>query len=635
MKDILNNYNNDLVLKNNALRCKDEAKLTEDKKDALTESISKMKETIVSIKNFANFMLVSYILDDIFIYQLNLKRDALGIYEVGNFKEALWENFNIIGILTSTAVAAPEAIATATTVTGAASTIAATGGIAIGLYGAYALIAAAMATKIETTNVSIEMIRQSFTEHSNPIIPLARVAGVEGIKGMWSAKLGNKQTFDRLGKFSVGGDKDDKEKASQEVVNRLSVEAKDTSDATDAVIYFTTFGDVIELISKINTFKDSVNYMIGGYVFDIDVSNQKSKYVNFYNMPITLNSLFKFLKSQIMDADKNFKYDTDVFFRDCYENLIKNILKDGDIILQSVKKTTPKILKIASTIHKKPLGSNPTWIKDLNLLNDEEYKKFKLEFLKTKNLNFSKGLGNERLYKIYFIGSEEEYKYYDFYSNYAEWAVKNDKGNKRFMYNVLEFQEYINTEHLMPCLLMKNVSDGESILKKKYVAFQRLDNVNMETGNLINGSGVLRKPYQFSADFKINMSFFSDVGSYMFISPPISSLQVDRNMFGFGGLYIIKSAELTYHFQRIVDGNLTIPNLESKYTISGVMVTHGDSLINSLNVVKKQETIDPCSFVTEATKEPANRVTTANSQAMYEYNQKQLERSETTLRGKF
>jgi hypothetical protein len=95
------------------------------------------------------------------------------------------------------------------------------------------------------------------------------------------------------------------------------------------------------------------------------------------------------------------------------------------------------------------------------------------------------------------FGTTEEMKYYDFYNSYASWAVNQRQyANKRFMYNTLEFQEFINTEHLIPCILMKNVSDSDSILKKKYINFSRLDNINMETGNFINGSGVLRKPYQ-------------------------------------------------------------------------------------------------------------------------------------------
>ena len=620
-KNILNIFNEQLIKNNNALKCKDKAVLTDDDRVEIIKSNEEMKEKIVSLKNFSNFMLLNYILDDLFIYKIDFPRDLLGIYEVGNFKEALWENLSLSGILSSTAVAAPEAIATAATAGAAAASIAATGGIAVGIYGAYALIAAAMSTKIETTNVSVDMIRESFESFANSFQPLQTIEDKTSLKGTWSERLSGKENYEafRMSKAGTFFDKSNEEakkardKAQQEADGSVELLPADAYQKS-APILFTTFGDILELISKINTFKDSVNYIIGGYVFDVDVSTKKSKYVNFYNIPITLSSAVKFLQSQIVDTDKNFKYDTDVFFRDCYDNLIKNILKDGDIILQSIKKTTPKTLKIASTIHKKPPNAKPEWLKDLNLLSDDEYKKFKLEFLKTKNLNFSKGLGNERLYKIYFIGSEEEYKYYDFYDNYATWASSKDKGNKRFMYNVLEFQEYINTEHLIPCLLMKNVSDGESILKKKYVNFQRLDNVNMETGNLQNGSGVLRKPYQFSADFKINMSFFCDIGSYIFISPPISSLQVDRNMFGFGGLYIIKAAELTYHFQRIVDGNVTIPNLESKYTMSGVMVTHGDSLLNDLNVIKKQEaSVDPCSIVRQASDAPVDQVSTADT----------------------
>ena len=136
---------------------------------------------------------------------------------------------------------------------------------------------------------------------------------------------------------------------------------------------------------------------------------------------------------------------------------------------------------------------------------------------------------------------------------------------------------------------MKNVSDSESFLKKKYVKFSRIDNANAETGNIQNGSGVMRKPYQMSTDLKAYMSFFCDVGSYIFISPPISKLQSNKNMFGFGGLYITKTSEFVYSFQRLVDNNVTIPNFDSKYTIIATNVYHGDSILKDNNVIQKNK----------------------------------------------
>lgn len=595
---MIEGYNNLIVKKNNILNCKDKNIIDDDKKKELRLEIKNIKDDIIDLKRRANLQLFFYILDDIFIYELTMKRENLGVYEVGNFAEAFWENFSVAGVLSTVAASAPEAftgtLATGATALGTASLV------GIGIYGGYALVSAMLSRKIESTNITVDFLRESYISYGKVSVhdPLPNVTA-SGTKGIWSEITRAKGSFNQI----IGGEivsNDERTKGRVEAIQKATLlEAEEQDVGGDVKILFTTFGDILDLISRVNTFKESVNYMIGGYIFDIDPANLKSKYVNFYNLPVTLYGFVEFLRKQILDTDRNFKYDTDVFFRDCYVNLVQNILKDGNIIMESVRKTTPKLISIASTIHKKSSSGRPNWFNDLNLLDDQKYKDFKLNFLKSKNLNFSKGLGNDSLYKIYFIGTQEELKYYDFYDKYAEWAVKpeNGKANKRFMYNVLEFQEFINKEHLLPSILMKNVSDSESILKKKYVAFQRLDNVNLETGNVINGSGVLRKPYQFAADFKINMSFFCDIGSYIFISPPISELQVDKNMFGFGGLYVIKGAELTYQFQKIVDGNIKIPNLESKYTMTGVMVTHGDALINTNNKQTKDvaEKIDPCS----------------------------------------
>lgn len=597
--------NKSIIELNDILKCKDKNKVSDETREKVKKIIEELKNNMQSLKAKANFELFNYILDDIFIYQLNLPADAIGVYETGNFREALWEKFSVAGVLSTVAAAAPGAFAAGgaaatgtAAVSAAAAPIAAAAGVAVALYGGYALISAMMATKLETTNVTVEYLRESYS--TNGWADIWRPKSGErnpNVKGIWSELISGMAAFDELAKgYSMAAATPKAKKDADDAINLVVASTVPPADDQNNIkILFTTFGDIIDLLSRVNTFKESVNYMIGGYIFDINPSRNESKYINFYNVPIALQSFIKFLKSQILDTDKNFKYDTDVFFRDCYTNLVSSILKDGDFVMQSIKKTTPKLLSISSTIHKKSSDGRPDWLKDTNLLKDDDYTKFKKEFIKTKNLNFSKGLSTDRLYKIYYVGTQEELKYYDFYDRYAQWAAKNDKANKRFMYNVLEFQEFINTEHLIPCLLMKNVSDSESILKKKYVSFQRIDNVNMETGNFQNGSGVLRKPYQFAAEFKINMSFFCDIGSYLFVSPPISSLQVDKNMFGFGGLYIIKGSELVYNFQRIVDGNVTIPNLESKYTMTGVMVSHGDSLIVSKNQrPESEQNKDPC-----------------------------------------
>ena len=96
--------------------------------------------------------------------------------------------------------------------------------------------------------------------------------------------------------------------------------------------------------------KDSMYFITGGYILDLDVVSEDSRYINLYNLPVYYNSLSRLLNEKICKQDRAFKYDTETFLKDIYENLISNILKDGEIVLQSIKKSTPKNIKIMSII---------------------------------------------------------------------------------------------------------------------------------------------------------------------------------------------------------------------------------------------------------------------------------------------
>jgi hypothetical protein len=585
-------------------------------KEAIQEAAKKANEQLKNLKIAATRNLIFSILRECQVYRLKVPYDLIGIYEVSNFKEEFSNSFSIASLLATvgTEVAISAIPAAASVLAGGAGLAAAAGAglgaIALpgliagaGAYAAYALISAALSTKVIENNANIENIRNTVKyiayqgikepgvgdfsyELKDKFLNLA-MGGKTGSKDV--AKF--KQPITSLNGFKdINSTDDSGKKVTKETLEQLgAMYVPDTSDPNlKAEIYFTTFGEIMNILTSIDPSK-SLRIISGGYLVDIDVSKGETVFNNFATLPITINSLSQFLYKFIEETERNLNYDSELFFRDCYENLIKSILSDGQAKLDTLKNAAPRNIKVVSTLHIDRGYDTTSWIKDTNILDDVTFNNFKANFLKTKNFNLtSGGLGDKgKLYKTYVIGTYDEIKYYDFYKEYRTWANKNNKTNKRNMLNSDAFQEFINREHLIPCLMMKNISDSESILKKKYVNFSRIDNANLNTGNFLNSSGQMRFPYQFKADFKIFMSFFSDIGSLMFVCPPISNLETKVNMFGFGGLYIIKSAELEYSFQRLQDGKLTIPNLESRYSLDGYMLTHGDSIRNLEQDVKQ------------------------------------------------
>jgi hypothetical protein len=388
----------------------------------------------------------------------------------------------------------------------------------------------------------------------------------------------------------------------------LEVQEEGPAATGQADIPFIFFGDLLKILTSIDS---EILMFVGGKTILSDVLTGESSYINLCHIPIYLNSLTTFLKAKILDTEKNYHYSVDSFIRDLHEDLIKKSVKSADgVCLDAYKEYIPENLRLQTSVH--IVGDDYNRLKDLsgkintpNINDPVQVKNYKLNFIRSKNIQY-KVRGNKKLAKIFTLASDQEIKYYNFYSNYTDWAKKNTlSGNRKeyTLYSGKDFQEYITSEHMIPCVLTRYTANDETILKKKNITFTRMDNPNMTVGNILDGKPIYRLPYNFKSDFQIFMSFFTDIGSLLYISPPDIKFEQNINTFGFGGLYLIAESVFEYSFQRLEKNNLTLPNEESTYRLGGYMISHGDGIKTNKNV--QQDAISKCTDPIPVSNKPA------------------------------
>lgn len=614
MSDILGEFkkiSNEVDELQRKLNCED-GTVAGKQKDDINIKIEKLRKKLQYLKTYSNRSLIFTILRLCQVYKLVIPANLTGEYEKSAFWENFKQNFSWSDLLTKAGEGALIGVST-TAYTGLGSIAGGVAGAAAGMalyLGVLAL--GSNQTILVRKDLNITQIRNEVRRITSPGLSSSTedqaskfaIEPADKFLDIASGKTSAVETTDGSDLAVLNGTSESADKKMKEMMSKLALNAlpESSSDVKEIDIFFTTFGELIKILTILDPSRN-LRIISGGYTMNIDAGIGEGTYNNFAALPITLNSLSQFLYRMIEQTDRSLNYDSELFFRDCYENLIKAIVNDGQTILPSLQNATPPNIKITSTLH---VADNYTWFKNVNLLQEEPFRDFRINFVKTKNFKFADNT-KKQITKMYVIGCHQEIKYYDFYKEYNDWVDKNypkvyTKGN----YASEGFQRFIFDNHTMPCILLKNVSVKESILKKKYLNFSRIDNPNLNTGNFINKSGLVRYPYQIKGDFKIFMSFFLDVGSYLFVAPPFSKLENQVNMFGFGGLYIIKSADFEYFFQRIEDGRITIPNLESKYSLDGVMISHGDSIRSKkADVEKAQKNKAYCDIPTVIENDPS------------------------------
>ena len=593
------------------------------------EQIAKINTDIENIKFEINRSLILYILGNCNVYKATVPYYLLNTFERKDFSENLEKGWgDALGTVVNTTVAG--------SVFGVA-------GASVGAVGStgYELYKLATTGVVKTHQLDIQQIR-SVVGSDNTLVVSNSTSGYNSLTKKDFEKIleqftftgSVKRRFEALYKptqdlESIEGiakstssltSTEDKSVAGNKISENLKnllndaggvlIEGEDTKALVD--IEFILFGDLLKILTDIDS---EITLVVGGKTILQDALTGASAYVNLCHMPVYLNGVTKFLKDNLLDKNRSFHYSVDTFIRDLHEKLLKSVVKQGDGVTSEVyKEYIPENIRMQSSVHIqnvdysniKSLSGNGGGILMGTALDSTEIKNYKINFVRSKNI-FNKTSGNKKLAKIFTLASDQEIKYYDFYKGYKEWVRKKqlseDFKRDGTLYSGKDFQEYIIREHMIPCVPTRYSSNDETILKKKNVTFTRMDNANMTVGNILDGKPIYRLPYNFKSDFQVFMSFFSDIGGLVFISPPDVQLQLNMNTFGFGGLYILAESNLEYNFQRLEKNNVTLPNEESTYRLGGYMISHGDAVKTKANTQQSQ--IQKCTDPVPVTAEPA------------------------------
>jgi hypothetical protein len=416
---------------------------------------------------------------------------------------------------------------------------------------------------------------------------------------------------------SVGGDDETSAKIGilkKYLDNDFKLELPEEGSGDIQKIQFILFGDLLNIMLEAS---NNSTIVTGGKFIIDDPLLGTASYVNIMNTPILLSNLTKFLKERILDTNREMFYSTDLFIKECYESLLKNALSAANGF-KEYENFFHSNIRMVHTIHKEGDDFNKVIAYTrfgLNTANNTQFKEFAKYLRKSQNILRKSGT-SDTLQKIFMIGSEEEIKYFDFYQSYDRKiaglkATTADPDKKAYYDSMLRrysqtgpdsFQDYIIRENWIPCIPVQTTSRTDSIIKSKYLSFSKIDNPNITMGNIQGGLPIFRLPYSVKANFKIYLSFFLDIGSIFFVAPPDTMIFDDlgrvvaaenvSNTFGFGGLYVVNSSKLEYHFQRLEDNNITLPNEESKLSLGGYMLSWGDSLMKRPQ--ESNKLIDKC-----------------------------------------
>jgi hypothetical protein len=363
-----------------------------------------------------------------------------------------------------------------------------------------------------------------------------------------------------------------------EISNSLAIKAPEADDQAGVSgttnIRFIRFQDIINVYKKLNP---DVKIITGGKMIVDSASsgNVTFLYLNNADAVISLEAFTSFLYKNIVLKDRKLFYDSEEFLRDAFQALIgKDLLAANDSISDEIKKLAPTNLRFNTSINVKTSQLDSSLPNStLDVLDDARFNQTKKQIFLTRNIsgkNFNSGAS---LVKLLFLGSDQDVKYYDFYSKYQEWASINIAPSQPRGFSSVSFQKFINTQYLMPCVPIRNSSIVETILKSKNVTFSRIDNKNLETGVILSDN-TRRLPYQIKTKLQPYLTFFMGSSNYMFVAPPETG-DGSVNLFGFGGLYIIKQTNFEWNF---VSANSANPIFVSSYDIDGYHVSYGDGV---------------------------------------------------------
>jgi hypothetical protein len=375
--------------------------------------------------------------------------------------------------------------------------------------------------------------------------------------------------------ISLGAEESEK-KINAETVSKTVEAAKqisfEGSESEILDVEFILFGQILELLPLVDS------YLLFGGKTVVSDAQINSNFLNYYYTPIHLTKFLDFLNNNIIKRD-NFNYSSEVFIRDIVENLLRQATQIDGVALSILKELIPTHINMTTILTDDSEGETTNFIQKVQResIIGAGFDKMKASLIKAKNL--SPAARTRKLRKIYAITADEDIKYYNFYKDFEVW---HSIFYPRSSVTSQNFQEWIIEKKSIPCLIIKAVDLYGTILKNtKNVTFARKDNQNLVTGQTLDNSSLLRLPYSFDGVFKSYIYFFVDVGSFLFIAPPDKrNGTIDiTNTFGFSGLYMIKNSAFEYNFQKQQpDGSITTGNEAAKCDLSGLLISYGDGL---------------------------------------------------------
>jgi len=389
---------------------------------------------------------------------------------------------------------------------------------------------------------------------------------------------------------------DDNNKKIQDAFSSLSNQTVDDDTIDDDFdLEFVFFGDILSMVPL----DSDTRIILGGKNF-LQNNNGDQTFINYYYTPISSAAFANFLKQKIINSP-TYYYSTETFIRDVVDNLLKNAIISNGIVNEFFKDIVPTSLSTnvfcVPIVKDEKKDSVADIVNNFDMTDAANIIKAKLAFI--KELIIPKTSENILKFKKYYvISSQEEYKYFNFFKGFEIYNTQIlpliDKPIQKNTQDA--FQEYINRLLIGPCINIKSVDEKGSILKTKNLNFKRIDNQNLQTGVFLDGGTIFRYPYEFSAEFKAYTSFFLDIGSLIFVSPPErrnGTINLS-NTFGYAGLYILKSYHFEYVFQNANNNGISFPNENSRLMLGGYMVSYGDGVkVNNKTEEKYCEDFKP------------------------------------------
>ncbi len=578
--------------------------------DQVNSEITKLKEQLSNLKFIAKRELLRYIISKLNFWEYQVSADLLITFRELTNSEAFRANFSWGEFLGATfAGAGAGAVLGSTAGFGVGALPGAIAGTAVGAAGDFA-------AAFRTTYLYTATRRGRINEFERPRkLTLREVLNYKPLDAKNNKAPSDDLTQDNrsITPSNPGAELLSQETRLTEDIKTEILKAIEQVDTPEfqrnlpIALRFTTFGEIAKLLTLGQNPSQKVKTYFGGNAIYLDEAN-KYFFYNYSDIPINLNILLNFLKKEIMDKDE-LKLNPEILVRDAFESLVRNFLKFDNVNDDPIiRETIPAFLRMHSyTLKSRFPNENDAenFTGCDNFLNPTTTISSKVKLLKNSNLKFTQftapvgiaaGAAGNILQRVYFFMGEDELKYHNFFKTYEDFAQTrvDIPALDRTNFSSKFFQQWIHDTYLIPCLLLNYVAMEETILKQKQIVFSRIDNSNLMLGTNLddNNTSILRLPYSFNTKLKAYMTFFLDISSYVFVSPPYAEPNsgYSDNTFGYGGLYLVTKSSFEYSFQKLVNGKPTIPNLEAAVSITGRRISDGLG-VTPKAIVSKEKTL--------------------------------------------